>query len=37
VKDDEEARQEFLDALELLGADDPRTAAYRKKLTSRLF
>ena len=37
VKDDEEARQEFLDALELLGADDPRTASYRKKLTSRLF
>jgi putative thioredoxin len=37
VKDDEEARQEFLDALELLGADDPRTATYRKKLTSRLF
>jgi putative thioredoxin len=37
VKDDEEARQEFVDALELLGADDPRTAAYRKKLTSRLF
>lgn len=37
VKDDEEARQEFVDALELLGPDDPRTAAYRKKLTSRLF
>lgn len=37
VKDDEDARQEFVDALELLGPDDPRTAAYRKKLTSRLF
>ena len=37
VKDDDEARQEFVDVLELLGRDDPRTAAYRKKLTSRLF
>lgn len=37
VKDDDDARREFLDALELLGPDDPRTAAYRKKLTSRLF
>ena len=26
VKDDEEARQEFLDLLETLGPDDPRTA-----------
>ena len=30
VKDDEDARQEFVDVLELLGPDDPRTAAYRK-------
>jgi putative thioredoxin len=37
VKGDDEARQEFVDLLEVLGADDPRTAAYRKKLTSRLF
>jgi putative thioredoxin len=37
VKDDEEARQEFLDVLELLGPDDPRTAGYRKALTARLF
>ena len=37
VRDDDEARQAFLDVLELLGPDDPRTAAYRKKLTSRLF
>ena len=37
VKDDEEARQEFIDLLELLGPDDPRTAQYRKQLTSRLF
>ena len=37
VKEDEEARQEFLDVLELMGPDDPRTAGYRKQLTARLF
>lgn len=37
VKDDETARQEFLDQLEVLGTDDPRTAHYRRLLTSRLF
>jgi putative thioredoxin len=37
VKDDEEARQEFVDLLEIMGPDDPRTAQYRKALTSRLF
>lgn len=37
VRDDEEARQRFLDLLELLGPDDPRTAQYRKALTARLF
>ncbi len=37
VKEDEDARQEFLDVLELMGADDPRTATYRKALTARLF
>ena len=37
VKDDEEARQEFRDLLEVLGPDDPRTARYRKALTARLF
>jgi putative thioredoxin len=37
VRDDEAARQEFLDLLEVLGPDDPRTAAYRKALTARLF
>ena len=26
MKDDEEARQEFVDLLEVLGPDDPRTA-----------
>lgn len=37
VKDDEDARQRYVDLLEVLGADDPRTAGYRKQLTSRLF
>jgi putative thioredoxin len=37
VKDDEAARQEFVDTLELLGAEDPRTGPYRRKLSSRLF
>ncbi|MDJ0767832.1 MAG: thioredoxin [Ilumatobacter sp.] len=37
VKDDDEARQQFVDILELMGPDDPRTATYRKLLTSRLF
>lgn len=37
VKADDEARQRFLDLLEVMGPDDPRTAAYRKQLTARLF
>jgi putative thioredoxin len=37
VKDDETARQEFVDLLETLGADDPRTSQYRKALAARLF
>ncbi len=37
VKADEDARQQFLDILELMGPDDPRTAGYRKQLTARLF
>ncbi len=37
VKADEGARQEFLDLLETLGPDDPRTAQYRKALAARLF
>jgi putative thioredoxin len=37
VKADDEARQQFVDLLELMGPDDPRTAAYRKQLTARLF
>jgi putative thioredoxin len=37
VRDDEVARQEYLDLLETLGPDDPRTAGYRRALASRLF
>ena len=37
MKDDDDARQRYLDLLEVLGPDDPRTAGYRKQLTSRLF
>jgi putative thioredoxin len=37
VKDDADARQEFLDLLETLGPDDPRTARYRKALSTQLF
>jgi putative thioredoxin len=37
VKTDDGARQEYVDLLEVLGSDDPRTADYRKRLTSRLF
>jgi putative thioredoxin len=37
VKDDDAARQEFIDLLEILGPDDPRTGAYRRQLTTRLF
>jgi putative thioredoxin len=37
VASDDEARQQFLDILELMGPDDPRTANYRRQLTARLF
>jgi putative thioredoxin len=37
VKADDDARQEFVDLLEVLGPDHPRTADYRKQLTARLF
>ena len=37
VKDDDDARQRFIDLLEVMGPDDPRTAGYRKQLTARLF
>jgi putative thioredoxin len=37
VKTDDDARQQFVDILELMGPHDPRTASYRKQLTARLF
>jgi len=37
VRDDTDARQEFLDLLETLGPEDPRTTTYRKALSARLF
>ncbi len=37
VKEDEEARREFLDLLETLPTEDPRRASYRRALSSRLF
>ena len=37
VKSDDAARRRFLDLLEVLGPDDPRTAQYRRALTARLF
>jgi putative thioredoxin len=37
VKDDASARREFVDLLEMLGAEDPRTPEYRRALASRLY
>jgi putative thioredoxin len=37
VRDDDAARQEFVDLLETLGPDDPRTTTYRRALATRLF
>ena len=37
VKDDEAARREYVDLLEMLGPDDPRTPRYRRALASRLY
>ncbi len=37
VKADEKARQRFVDLLEVLGPDDPRTPAWRKRLSTALF
>ncbi|MEM9714319.1 MAG: tetratricopeptide repeat protein, partial [Actinomycetota bacterium] len=31
------ARQEFVDLLEVLGPDDPRTGEWRRRLTSALY
>ncbi len=37
VKDDDSARQEYLDVLELLGSTDPRTVGFRRALSRQLF
>lgn len=37
VKNDEEARKRYLEILETMGSGDPRTAAYRRRLTGVLF
>ena len=37
VKNDEEARQRFVDLLEVMGSEDPRTAEWRRKLSTALF
>jgi putative thioredoxin len=37
VKTDEDARDRFIDLLELLGPEDPRTSEWRQRLTSALF
>ncbi|MDW3218079.1 MAG: thioredoxin [Acidimicrobiales bacterium] len=37
VKTDDDDRQKFVDLLEVLGSDDPRTAEWRRKLSAALF
>jgi putative thioredoxin len=37
VKADDDARQQFVDLLEVLGPDDPRTSQWRRKLTAALY
>jgi len=37
AKEDDDARQKFVDLLEVLGPDDPRTAEWRRRLSSALF
>lgn len=37
VKGDDEARQKFVDLLELMGPEDPRTGDYRRRLTAQLY
>ena len=37
VKTDEEARQRFVDLLEVMGAENPQTLEWRKKLSTALF
>ena len=37
VKGDEDARARYLEILETMGPDDPRTAGHRRRLTAQLF
>ena len=37
VKTDDDARQKYVDLLELMGSADSRTAEYRRQLTARLY
>lgn len=37
VKTDDEARRKFIDLLEALGPEDPRSALWRRKLSTALF
>ncbi|MEE9417207.1 MAG: tetratricopeptide repeat protein [Acidimicrobiales bacterium] len=37
VKGNNEVRQEFVDTLELMGPDDPRTADWRRRLSTALY
>jgi putative thioredoxin len=37
VKTDDQAKQQYLDTLQKMGPNDPRTSGYRKKLTAQLF
>ena len=37
VKDDEVARQEFVDLLDVLGPESVEAGSYRRKLASKLF
>jgi putative thioredoxin len=37
VRDDDAARQEFVDLLETLGPEDPRTGSFRRALATRLY
>lgn len=37
VSGDDSARQEYIDVLELLGPEDPRTSEFRRKLSAALF
>ncbi|KIE49773.1 MAG: thioredoxin, partial [marine actinobacterium MedAcidi-G2B] len=37
AKEDDEARQAFIDLLEVLGSDNPKASEWRRKLASALY